>query len=336
MPPPGDLAFVTQSDSIATAMLEWASAEGIGFSCIASLGEFAEIELGDILDYLALDLATRAILIHLEGIADARRFMSAARAAARIKPVLVLKAGRCIGQSADLPGGIGLRLNRDQVYDAAFARAGLVRVESIEELFAAAASLGPGAQRRGHGLRRGRLAILTNGHGPAELAADALLLGGGALVRPTPPIHEAIEAAAGEVASLASAVDLGPDANGDAYAAALDVLLETPDHRGGTRHPRPLRPASIPARWQPRWRRQPTGASRAARSARYSRPGWARSARSRRGRPSTRRRSPTSGRPRPPCAPSCIGSSTSGGSSCCARSRPRGPTARATGNVRQG
>ncbi len=131
MPPPGDLAFVTQSDSIATAMLEWASAERIGFSCIASLGEFAEIELGDILDYLALDPATRAILIHLEGIADARRFMSAARAAARIKPVLVLKAGRCIGQSADLPGGSGPRLNRDRVYDAAFARAGLVRVESI-------------------------------------------------------------------------------------------------------------------------------------------------------------------------------------------------------------
>jgi acetyltransferase len=229
VPPAGDLAFVTQSDSIATALLERAAAQRIGFSRIVSLGEFAEVELGDVLDYLALDLATRAVLIHLEGIADARRFMSAARAAARIKPVLVLKAGRQVHPPTERPGGLGLRLHRDLVYDAAFARAGLVRVDSIEELFAAAASLGAGAARRGHGLRRGRLALLTNGHGPAELAADALIAGGGTLVRPSPPIHDAIAAAAGAVASLASSVDLGPDAQGDAYAAALDVLLGTPD-----------------------------------------------------------------------------------------------------------
>lgn len=228
VPPPGDLAFVSQSDSIATAMLEWATARQIGFSRIASLGEHAEIELGDILDYLALDLATRAVLIHLEGIADARRFMSAARAAARIKPVLVLKAGRQVGPTAERSGG-GVRLHRDHVYDAAFARAGLVRVQSIEELFAAAASLGPGAARRGHGLRRGRLALLTNGHGPAELAADALLAGGGALVRPTPAIHAAVDAAVGEVASLASSVDLGPDADAQCYGAALGVVLEAPE-----------------------------------------------------------------------------------------------------------
>lgn len=228
MPPPGDLAFVSQSDSIATAMVEWAAARKIGCSRIASLGEHAEIELGDILDYLALDVATRAVLIHLEGISDARRFMSAARAAARIKPVLVLKAGRQGGPPAERPGGTGLRLHRDHVYDAAFARAGLVRVGSIEELFAAAASLGAGAARRGHGLRRGRLALLTNGHGPAELAADALLAGGGTLVRPT-PLHATIAGAIGEVASPASAVDLGPDAGGNAYAAELGVLLATPE-----------------------------------------------------------------------------------------------------------
>ncbi len=228
-PPAGDLAFVTQSDSIATAMLERAAAQSIGFSRIASLGEFADVELGDILDYLALDLATRAVLVHLEGIADARRFMSAARAAARVKPVMVLKAGRQVHPRPERPGGMGMRLHRDLVYDAAFARAGLVRVGSIEELFAAAASLGPGAARRGHGLRRGRLALLTNGHGPAEFAADALLAGGGTLVRPTPPIHAAVAAAVGEVASLASSVDLGPDAGPEAYAGALNVLLETPD-----------------------------------------------------------------------------------------------------------
>ena len=157
MPPAGDLAFVTQSDSIANAMLEWNVGARAGFSRVVSLGENAEVELGDVLDYLALDTATRAVLVHLEGIADARRFLSAGRAVARIKPVLVLKAGRQIGPPPAGPGNVGIRLHRDQVYDAAFARAGLVRVGSIEELFAAASSLGAGAVRRGHGLRKGRL-----------------------------------------------------------------------------------------------------------------------------------------------------------------------------------
>ena len=159
MPPAGDLAFVTQSDSIANAMLEWTASQRIGFSRIVSLGESTEVEIGDILDYLALDLATRAVLVHLEGIADARRFLSAGRAVARVKPVLVLKAGRQIGPRPEASGNVGIRLHRDQVYDAAFARAGLVRVGSIEELFAAASSLGAGAVRRGHGLRNGRLGL---------------------------------------------------------------------------------------------------------------------------------------------------------------------------------
>ncbi|MGE3293643.1 MAG: GNAT family N-acetyltransferase, partial [Geminicoccaceae bacterium] len=191
-----------------------------------------ESELGDVLDYLALQLSARAILVHLEGIADARRFMSAARAAARMKPVLVLKAGRQLGQPAARRQGFGLRLHRDQVYDAAFARAGLVRVGSMEELFAAAASLGAGAARRGHGLRKGRLALLTNGHGPGEFAADALVAGGGQLVAPGARLLGAIAGAVGEVASLASSVDLGPDADAVAYGAALAVLLETPEVDG--------------------------------------------------------------------------------------------------------
>ena len=149
-------------------MLDWATAQRIGFSRIVSLGESADVELGDILDYLALDLPTRAILVHIEGIADARRFMSAARAAARVKPVIVLKAGRQIGPLPAQGQSRRLRLNRDRVYDAAFVRAGIVRVDTIEELFAAAASLGANAARRGSGLRNGRLALLTNGHAPGR------------------------------------------------------------------------------------------------------------------------------------------------------------------------
>ena len=232
LPPNGDLAFVTQSDSIATAMLDWATDQRIGFSRIVSLGESADVELGDILDYLALDLATRAILVHLEGIADARRFMSAARTAARVKPVIVLKAGRQLGMLPPRGQSRRLRLNRDRVYDAAFSRAGIVRVDTIEELFAAAGSLGANAARRGPGLRNGRLALLTNGHAPAELAADLVLAGGGAVVRPTARLYGEIRRAVGPTASLASSIDLGPDAGDGAYAAALDVLLDAPDVDG--------------------------------------------------------------------------------------------------------
>ncbi|HEX6010465.1 MAG TPA: acetate--CoA ligase family protein, partial [Geminicoccaceae bacterium] len=145
----------------------------------------------------------------------------------------VIKSGRQLGRppvERDRSGGV--RLHRDRVHDAAFARAGVVRVETIEELFQAAASLGGQSARRGHGLRSGRLALLTNGHAPAEFAADTLLAGGGALVRPTAGLHDEISRAVGPVASLASSVDLGLEAGPDAYAAALEVLLDTPDVDG--------------------------------------------------------------------------------------------------------
>lgn len=228
LPQAGNLAFVTQSDSIATTMLDWAGAHGIGFSRVVSLGDSADVELGDILDYLALDLATRAIMVHLEGIADARPFMSAARAAAGAKPVIVIKAGRQLAPPAMRSQVRGHRLHRDRVYAAAFNRAGLVRVDTLDELFAAAASLGTNAVRRGPELRNGRLAILTNGNAPAEFAADMLLARGGVLVRPTAEIHARIRAAVGETASHASSIDLGLEADGTAYARALDVVLDTP------------------------------------------------------------------------------------------------------------
>lgn len=228
IPQPGNIAFVTQSDSIATTMLDWAASRRIGFSRLASLGDSADVELGDILDYLALDLTTRAILIHLEGVADARGFMSAARAAAGTKPVIVIKAGRQVGLAPGRGRSGGYRLHRDRVYDAAFTRAGLVRVETLEELFAAAASLGANAARQGHDQRHGRLALLTNGNAPAEFAADVLLGRGGTLVRPSAEIYERISRAVGETASHASSIDLGLEATGEVYARALDVLLDTP------------------------------------------------------------------------------------------------------------
>ena len=205
LPPPGELAFVAQSDAITTAMLDWAAARGIGFSLVAALGDSMEVKLGDLLDHLALDLQTRFILLQLEGISDARRFMSAARAAARAKPVIAIRSGRytALGDDRDLER---LRAH-DDAYEAAFRRAGMLRVRRIEELFATAGTLAASAGHRRSRLRRGRLAIVSNGRGPALLAADLLAEHGEGPTRTQ---------------------DLGLEAAPGAFAAAVQPLLRDP------------------------------------------------------------------------------------------------------------
>ena len=129
-PPPGDIAFVSQSGAMITAMLDWAAPRGIGFSHVVSLGDMADVDFGDMLDYLAADPATRAILLYVEGITHGRKFMSAARAAARGKPVLVLKAGHSTAGARAAASHTGMLAGSDAVYDAAFRRAGMLRVEA--------------------------------------------------------------------------------------------------------------------------------------------------------------------------------------------------------------
>lgn len=205
LPPAGDLAFVAQSDALTAAMLDWAAARRIGFSLVAALGDRMEVELGDLLDHLALDLATRTILLHLEGISDARRFMSAARAAARAKPVIAVRGGRyaALAEGADP----AMLLAHDQAYEAAFRRAGMLRARGIEDLFATAGTLAVSAGQRRSRLRQGRLALLSNGRGPALLAADLLAERG---------------------QSLARTVDVGPDASAADLARVLHPLLRDP------------------------------------------------------------------------------------------------------------
>ena len=159
-PPAGDIALVSQSGAMVTAMLDWAAPRGIGFSHVVSLGDMADVDFGDMLDYLAADPATRAILLYVEGITHGRKFMSAARAAARTKPVMVLKAGPFVAGSRAAASHTGMLAGSDAVYDAAFRRAGMLRVDTMAELFDAAETL---ALTRGqHG---DRLAIVTNGGG---------------------------------------------------------------------------------------------------------------------------------------------------------------------------
>jgi acetyltransferase len=213
IPAEGSLAFLTQSDSVLGAMLDRAAARGIGFSKVASVGKSGDVVLGDLLDYLALDERTSAVLVHLENMADPRRFVSAARTVAWSKPVLVLRGGRSRERPADTKSLLGGVVRRDDVYEAVFSRAGLVRVPTIDALFDAALALERLGAGRVRDLARGRLAILGNGTGAALLAADALVAGGGAL------------AGAGAPRQRACCVDLGAEANAQQFAAALSAVL---------------------------------------------------------------------------------------------------------------
>ena len=179
MPAEGDLALVSQSGAITAALVEWSAAHGIGFSGIVSLGDRIDVDFGDLLDYFALDRRTRAILLYIELINHPRKFMSAARAAARIKPVVVIKSGRHALGAKAAQTHTGALAGSDSVYDAAFRRAGLLRVIDLDELFAAAETLGRVKPFSGK-----RLAILTNGGGLGVLAVDRLADLGGTLARP--------------------------------------------------------------------------------------------------------------------------------------------------------
>ena len=168
-PPEGDIAFVSQSGAMMTAMLDWAAPRGIGFSHVVSLGDMADVDFGDMLDWLATEQRTRAILLYAEGISHGRKFMSAARAAARLKPVLILKAGRSQAGARAAASHTGMLAGSDRVYDAAFRRAGMLRVATMAELFDAVETLALTGEQHGE-----RLAILTNGGGAGVLATDAL------------------------------------------------------------------------------------------------------------------------------------------------------------------
>lgn len=217
----GQLAFVTQSGAIVTSMLDWAQARGIGFSHLVSLGDMIDVDFGDMLDYLANDRHTRAILLYIEAVTDTRKFMSAARAAARMKPVIVVKAGRHTEGARAAASHTGALAGSDAVYDAVFHRAGMLRVYSLEELFDAAESLASGCKPKGD-----RLAILTNGGGIGVLATDALVDQGGRLAELSTETLEALDQVLPATWSHGNPVDIIGDAPGSRYADALDILTQ--------------------------------------------------------------------------------------------------------------
>ncbi|RSZ59886.1 bifunctional acetate--CoA ligase family protein/GNAT family N-acetyltransferase [Massilia atriviolacea] len=220
---PGKIAFVSQSGALVTGVLDWARSRGIGFSKFISLGDSADIDFGDLLDYLASDPGTSAILLYMEDVRHARKFMSAARAAARSKPTLVLKAGRVAEGARAAASHTGALAGSDDVYDAAIRRAGMLRVLGTEDLFAAVATLAHARPLFGE-----RLAILTNGGGPGVMATDAVVSAKGSMAQLGPDTLSRLDAVLPSTWSHANPVDIIGDAPAQRYVDALEILLRDP------------------------------------------------------------------------------------------------------------
>lgn len=221
---PGNIAFLTQSGAMATTVLDWALPRGIGFSAIVSMGDMNDVDFGDLLDYFTLDESTHAILIYAEAITHARKFMSAARRAARVKPVIVVKGGRAEEGARAATSHTGALAGADVVYDAAFRRAGMLRVNEVEELFDAAATLARMSPQSGN-----RLAIVTNGGGAGVLATDRLIEEGGQLAILGSHTIAKLDSFLPPTWSHANPVDIIGDADAQRYADAVKAVMQDPD-----------------------------------------------------------------------------------------------------------
>ncbi|MEO8011121.1 MAG: bifunctional acetate--CoA ligase family protein/GNAT family N-acetyltransferase [Dokdonella sp.] len=220
---PGDVAFLSQSGALVTAMLDWATMREIGFSHMISLGERADVDFGDLLDYLASDARTRSILLYIESIEAPRKFMSAARAAARNKPVIVVKAGRAGGGVQAAASHTGALAGSDIVFDAAIRRAGMLRVDTLQDLFMATQTL----SRFGRN-RDSSLTIMTNGGGGGVMAADAAAVAGVELAPLSDDLQRTLDGLLPVTWSHANPIDIIGDAPVERYTGTLQALLDEP------------------------------------------------------------------------------------------------------------
>lgn len=219
-PPPGNIAFISQSGALGSAILDWAVSAGIGFSMFASLGSMIDVDFGDMIDFLGDDRATRSILIYMEGVGNARKFMSAARAFARRKPIIILKPGQFAESAKAVHSHTGALAGDDAVYEAAFRRAGAVRVGEIAELFAAAEVLDSKRLPAGP-----KLAIVTSAGGPGVMATDTLIKLGGELAELSPESIKQLNSILPPYWSKANPIDVLGDATVDRFKKALSVCL---------------------------------------------------------------------------------------------------------------
>jgi acetyltransferase len=220
-PQPGHLAFVSQSGALCTSVLDWALEQQIGFSHFVSIGNMLDVSFADLIDYLGQSDQVRSIILYIESIKDHRGFMSAARAFSRKKPIIAYKAGRFAESASAAASHTGAMAGEDHVFDAAFERAGVERVFSLDDMFECAELLGRHGRPQG-----GRLAILTNAGGPGVMATDALLARGGALAELSPPTLEQLNRVLPACWSHRNPVDVIGDATPRRYADAAEALLK--------------------------------------------------------------------------------------------------------------
>ncbi|MGH1482880.1 MAG: GNAT family N-acetyltransferase [Geminicoccales bacterium] len=223
-PLPGKLAFIAQSGAVVTSVIDWATSRGIGFSHLVALGDMSDVDFGDMLDYLANDPGTNAILLYIEAITDARKFMSAGRAAARMKPVVVVKSGRHPEGARAAASHTGALAGVDAVYDTAFRRAGMLRVIQLEELFDAVQTLAMVKPPDGD-----RLAIVTNGGGVGVMATDALIDHAGQLAKLDPETIGELDKHLPPTWSKTNPVDIIGDAPPERFKHAMNAVMDDPN-----------------------------------------------------------------------------------------------------------
>jgi acetyltransferase len=219
----GTIGFVSQSGALCTAMIDWARPNNVGFSTVVSMGSASDVDFGEILDYLVADPRTENILLYIEGIKNARRFMSALRAAARCKPVVLMKVGRYPAGEQAAISHIGAKVGDDDVFDAALRRAGVIRVRTMDQMYAAAAALFSHFRPRGN-----RLAVITNGGGPGVMAADHAADIGIPLAQFAPSTIARLNEALPQGWSRSNPIDLIGDAEPERYATAVAACLQDP------------------------------------------------------------------------------------------------------------
>ncbi|MCA1784637.1 MAG: acetate--CoA ligase family protein, partial [Desulfobacteraceae bacterium] len=222
MPNAGNMAFVSQSGAICTSILDMALKERIGFSHFVSIGSMLDVDFGDMIDFLGNDSSAKSILLYIESLTNFRKFMSAARSVSRIKPIIVLKSGRSPAGARAAASHTGAMAGEDAVYDAVFKRAGIVRVDTIEELFDCAELMAK--QPRPHGPR---LAILTNGGGPGVMAADTLARYGQEPEPLDPKTLQAFDSFLPDFWSRGNPIDILGDASAERFDRALSVCFNS-------------------------------------------------------------------------------------------------------------
>jgi acetyltransferase len=223
----GNVAFLSQSGALLTTILDWSLREQVGFSAIVSTGSMLDVDWGDLISFYGEDPKTQSILLYMESIGDARSFLSAAREVALSKPIILIKAGRTEAASKAASSHTGALTGSDEVFDAALRRCGVLRVQSISDLFYMAEVLSKQPRPRGP-----RLTILTNAGGPGVLATDALIANGGQLAPLSNDAESALNAFLPAHWSHANPIDILGDADPERYAQALKVAIDDPASDG--------------------------------------------------------------------------------------------------------